>query len=1233
MCERCTHTRTHAHTHARGSGVHSLALPGPVSAASITAPSALSPSPSRDQQSAPPGYLSKSPICESSHPPVLPVLQIPNPQSPIPNPQSQRRKELHAKPGEERKEAVAEAGVEPAQSSLQHRRIAPPHRITRPHKHLARPPSARPPRITRPASTAHWQWHPPPPPPPSPSFALSHITDLLESLESLHTQTSPSSPPLPALALAHKARSRITSWFDFHHPTLRNHPRTLAALYSLLLPHLRPDRSYALREAALARIVARAQLLGATRAAALHSWRASRVDGDFAAVVARVLAQAECPPDSRVTVEYVDAVLDRVAAKSRFSSDGLRAAVAGEEGEEAGEAGEDAGGSTRADILEALYRRLTSVQAKWVTRVVLKCLAPVEMPESHTLSAYHFLLPHLFRFQQDLSKACALVCAPEYRVHARFPPPSEREVILRSLAAQVLRPEIGVKVGRPEFVKARSCKHAAALAAGRAFSLERKYDGEYIQIHIDTSRPSPSDWLTLFSKSGRNSTDDRIRVHDTLITTLALAPAPPTTHILEGELLAYSTATNTILPFHHVRALVHRAGTYIGVPRPTSTTSTSTSSSQLMVVLFDALLADGESLLHRPYRARLQHLRRLLPRPVAGRVVLAERTEVDFGAGGAGAAVDALRRWFVAGVARGWEGVVMKPLEAAYVDFGGGGGDVGARTVGHAGGRGAWVKVKKDYMVGCGDTGDFAVVGARAEGARGWRLGVGAKALTVFHVGCLTNREEVRGGRAKPRFKLVFEVCYSVPRHDLEEINRLAPFRTVPYDPTTAPFTLDPLPGVTTPTHLFPTPLVFELTGAGFEKHAHTPFYVLRHPRVCKVYFERDYLDALTLAELQDAARAAEALPRGVREEEAAERAWVRRVLAAEGKRAWGEEEEEEGGEGVEGAGAVKRVKREVSSGAAEVIPGVEEASPPPVLVEGNDQKSGIAETAAEGANVAAAAEKQRTTPTPARTPGPAEQQSPNSAVAAISPTKAAMPPPPPVLREISTKMNPQGRKRSLGGENAPPKRYLAGSPVTEFDLSKNTAGDGAMATVLDNDENQQPRIIPALKSTPSQLIEQPQLIQVKRVHHHRAHTKPPPIPSCATTTTLPETTEALELKNGHSRSSPLLGATVLLPHYLFKFPELKAKIDAHRPAVVHALPAAAGDIPPLMPASKRCVVLVEPNKTSLTKKTLKGLAAAAGAVGGGYGFEVYDWRVAGKVQPEGAWEVDWSLYHVWSVV
>lgn len=44
-------------------------------------------------------------------------------------------------------------------------------------------------------------------------------------------------------------------------------------------------------------------------------------------------------------------------------------------------------------------------------------------------------------------------------------------------------------------------------------SMERKYDGEYCQIHIDLSKKN-DEWLKIFSKSGRDSTGDRVRVHE-----------------------------------------------------------------------------------------------------------------------------------------------------------------------------------------------------------------------------------------------------------------------------------------------------------------------------------------------------------------------------------------------------------------------------------------------------------------------------------------------------------------------------------------------------------------------------------------------------------------------------------------------------------------------------------------------------------------------------------------------
>jgi DNA ligase-4 len=69
-------------------------------------------------------------------------------------------------------------------------------------------------------------------------------------------------------------------------------------------------------------------------------------------------------------------------------------------------------------------------------------------------------------------------------------------------------------------------------------SVERKYDGEYCQIHIDLSRAS--DGIKIFSKSGKDSTIDRIRLHRALRDSLKLDTADCRIKrlcILEGELL------------------------------------------------------------------------------------------------------------------------------------------------------------------------------------------------------------------------------------------------------------------------------------------------------------------------------------------------------------------------------------------------------------------------------------------------------------------------------------------------------------------------------------------------------------------------------------------------------------------------------------------------------------------------------------------------------------------------
>jgi DNA ligase 4 len=54
----------------------------------------------------------------------------------------------------------------------------------------------------------------------------------------------------------------------------------------------------------------------------------------------------------------------------------------------------------------------------------------------------------------------------------------------------------------------------------RRISVERKYDGEYCQIHIDLSKASNN--IKIFSKNGKDSTIDRIRLHRALRDSLKL---------------------------------------------------------------------------------------------------------------------------------------------------------------------------------------------------------------------------------------------------------------------------------------------------------------------------------------------------------------------------------------------------------------------------------------------------------------------------------------------------------------------------------------------------------------------------------------------------------------------------------------------------------------------------------------------------------------------------------------
>ncbi|RPB26964.1 hypothetical protein L211DRAFT_834636 [Terfezia boudieri ATCC MYA-4762] len=680
-------------------------------------------------------------------------------------------------------------------------------------------------------------------------FPYMHVVSLLNPLSDIATRKP---PPKPAVLKA-RYSALITSWFDYHRPLFTATKLEPIALFSLLFPELRTDRVYNLREDGLVRVIARCLCLGVTRQQQLSNWRRD-ADGDLGKMVGRVMRAAEnsppCPGEE-VTVEEIEKALEELASRSIFSSQSKRT---------------PAGAATKGahEILTPLFRRMSSSEGMWLTRAILKSYLPAVIPEKATMYAYHFLLPSLWGVQGDLRKCLEVLGGSVFR---NFPPAPEKKDIRELLkgAGRLVRPEVGVRVGRVEFLKARSCKNVVALADGQRMSMERKYDGEYCQIHIDLSKGK--DWIKIFSKSGRDSTQDRARIHGTVREALRILKPEERGFkqncILEGEMVVYCEKEKRILEFYHLRSHISRSGVFIGTSadeRPDF------QNQHLMLILFDILLLDSQPYLSYSYDRRITALSTLIqPRP--GYIELASRFEINFSNP---IALDILREQFAHGITQRWEGFVLKPCEGPYLDL------VGER-------RSAWIKLKKDYIRGMGDTADFAVVGAGFEAQRGRERAIGGWGFTTFFVGVLRNKEGVVRFGSRPAYHAVFHISYCISKPDLEHLKNLAYFRAKEYKKGThlEEYDLEVAPNLPPIDVYFTTPLVFEVMGGGFDRPSNCDYYILRWPRVVKIHWDRDWRDAVGFDELQELAEEAIRMPKGrstaVLEEEE-ERRWVKRL-------------------------------------------------------------------------------------------------------------------------------------------------------------------------------------------------------------------------------------------------------------------------------------------------------------------------------------------------------------------
>ncbi|KAL7811771.1 hypothetical protein V8C44DRAFT_330286 [Trichoderma aethiopicum] len=622
-----------------------------------------------------------------------------------------------------------------------------------------------------------------------------------------------------ALAIARKPTAKTVAVWCSRHRSRINAPDTdLAALLSTLLPEKRTDRVYCIRANGLEKLIGRGLMLGASRLRELSLHKQPGLDLDLADCVERILTATPNPalPERlQVTVEEIDEALHSVAARIKWSSPSIRSSDA------------SLVETPGRDGLEALYRRLTAKEAKWLTRLILKDFQPLAFNEYELYRSFDPMLPLILKVREDFTTAINTL--QRFKKESSSLQSGTSYADRKALSA--IKPRLSVKVGRQQWHKARSMKHCLQMCKG-LMSVEAKVDGEYCQIHVDVSKGRRG--VQIFSKSGKDSTEDRGGLIGAIMKSLAIGE--PGCHvksecILEGELAVYSELEKKILPFHHIRKHVARRGWFMN----TEQDSPPRSYEHLMIVYYDILLVDGQSLLNVRHSERFKLLEKIIHCD-KGQAELVPRQLINTNHP---MAASDLRNAFAKVIRERGEGLVLK-ADQPYFNFENDGKPF----------TNPCIKLKKDYIGRFGEVGDFAVVGAGFDAAKARSYGIDNLKWTHFYVGCLDNREEVKRWNAVPEFTAVNVVelnetmlksfilyanpnSVSVEENIETKVKHAAGAQPVPM------------------TMVFTNPPVFDMRCFSFERASSTNWWSLRFPSVAKIHFDRDFSDVLSFDELQ----------------------------------------------------------------------------------------------------------------------------------------------------------------------------------------------------------------------------------------------------------------------------------------------------------------------------------------------------------------------------------------------
>ncbi|KAI0272640.1 hypothetical protein BC834DRAFT_356527 [Gloeopeniophorella convolvens] len=724
--------------------------------------------------------------------------------------------------------------------------------------------------------------------PRSGGVPFSFFVDLVYRISCIPPR--PANAPSRAPAGTYPALRLFETWLRELHARHAPLPAgTLGVVLRLLFSEEDARRAYGMQEPTLARLLARALGLSTEpghRGSMLSGWKTVDGGGCLGDVVCRVVGGEEFASTERdddadedtLTLSAVDALLTELAAHSAYSDASVRASR-----------------STlaiptrpRDAVLRALISGRTPRAAAVIAQLVLKDLRPLLYPAARGTRA---LVQFRANAVRPLARADALrACDPAGRMLGAYRVRGALEAAATFVEEEEGWARVGVGAGVqiPKCEKGRGCALALArLARARTVWAETKYDGERAQVHVCVL-PGGAPQITIFSKSGRDSTLDRRAVHPIILDALGLSlgsssgsDRPPVQDIIvEAEMVAYSDVHDRVDEFWRIRSLIestakggrarrarpprknpdadhklcacghHILSLFPSLIIPCSSSQSSLISDaagdgerHLALVFFDILFLNGTSLLSTPYGDRRALLERVIT-PEHGHAMLAQRQAIAMkGPRGLHGARDRLREVMAAHLADFEEGIVLKAEESRYCDW-----------------QLPWVKLKRDYIPGYGDCLDLAVVGASWEKDRGRDLRVGPDAFTTFYLGVLANAEAVRGDpNVSPHFQVYFSVSYLPSREEVEEATlRFKATDLSEYDARTKmypglPYKVTLFPGIPPPSIMLHVPLLGEVYGGGFTKADNCTFYELRWPRMTKLHrrAERDWRNGASIEELQ----------------------------------------------------------------------------------------------------------------------------------------------------------------------------------------------------------------------------------------------------------------------------------------------------------------------------------------------------------------------------------------------